>query len=130
MIHESYLANWRNLPSREVAEWIAVTRTAQSVLAPGWGLLHDWKEGLIDWAEYTRRFRAEICGNPAAIARLREIRELAEHREVYLLCYEKALDRRCHRFLLLDLIKEVTRNEVAGTKKLIDRDNRKKAFVR
>lgn len=42
--------------------------------------------------------------NPACIAIMREIKKLAEAKDVYLICYEKEYP--CHRFLLLDMIKK------------------------
>lgn len=81
-----------------------------SVLAPSHGLLEDWRRGLITWDECTSRFREEILGSPEAVAALRHIIELAKTRDVYLICWEKAPP--CHRFILLDLARELTEEEV------------------
>lgn len=75
------------------------------VLAPSLKLLADWKHSLITWDEYTTRFREEIMGSPEAVATLHHIIELAETRDVYLICWEK--EPPCHRFELLEMAKEL-----------------------
>lgn len=95
---EGYIAKWKEYPKDEVK--IRVARP--SVLAPSKELLRDWKEGKIDWGGYEKRFRKEILDNPRAMAKLREIKKLAEERDVRLICYEK--NPPCHRFILIDLI--------------------------
>lgn len=98
LLRESYIANWKKLP--EDAVRIRVARP--SILAPSKVLLKDYKNGLIDWNEYTRRFLLEILSNPEAIAKLKEIKALAQEKDVYLICYEKHPP--CHRFILMKLI--------------------------
>lgn len=96
-LKESYIANWKNLPKNSIK-----IRVAQpSILSPSKSLLKDWKEKIISWKEYERRFRIEMKGNKE---RLKEIGELSKKKEVYLICYEK--EHPCHRFILIDLIKE------------------------
>jgi len=99
MLKEGYLAKMNTYPKNEVK--IVVTRTAKSVLAPSWNLLNDYKDGLIDWQEYERRFREEMK-NPESIKEMRKIKKLAETSDVRLICYEKNYP--CHRFILIDLI--------------------------
>lgn len=85
------------------------------VLAPSRELLQAWRRSMITWEEYTARFRREILGSPEALAALRHIAELAETRDVWLICWERAPP--CHRFILLDLARELsgeTRPEVLG----------------
>ncbi len=82
---------------------IAVTRTAKSVLSPSWTLLNDYKNGTIDWEEYTRRFKREMLSNPQALEELKRIKELAKTKDVRLICYEK--NPPCHRFILLEMMK-------------------------
>ena len=114
MLKESYISNWRNLP--EDAVKIRVARP--SVLAPSKTLFSAFlkakkvwiAKGLTElearkkaWEEvdYEERFRREVLNNLKAMARLREIRELAKEREVYLICYEK--EPPCHRFVLIEM---------------------------
>jgi len=97
MLKEGYIGKWKKYPKDEVK--IRVARP--SVLAPSEELLKNWKEGKIGWAEYERRFRKEILSKPEAVEKLREIKKLAEEKDVRLICYEKNLP--CHRFILLDL---------------------------
>lgn len=98
MLKEGYIGKWKKYPKDEVKVRVA----RPSVLAPSKELLRDWKEGEIDWAEYERRFREEILNNPKAVAKLKEIKKLAEEKDVRLICYEK--NPPCHRFILIDLI--------------------------
>lgn len=103
MIKESYLANWQNLP--EDAVKIAVTRTSRSPLSPSWKLLRAYKNGRLSWVEFDQGFRYEIAGCPEAQRLLREIKELAKSKDVYLVCYEKSFP--CHRFILMKMIEEM-----------------------
>ena len=100
MIKEGYLAKWNSYPKDEIK--IAVTRTAKSPLSPSWELLNDYKNGKIDWKQYTKRFKEEILANPEALEKLEEIRELAKTKTVRLICYEK--NPPCHRFILLEML--------------------------
>jgi len=98
MLKEGYIGNWRKYPKDEVK--IRVARP--SVLAPSKELLKNWKEGKIDWGAYEKHFRREILSSPKAVAKLKEIKKLAEEKDVRLICYEK--NPPCHRFILIDLI--------------------------
>jgi uncharacterized protein YeaO (DUF488 family) len=102
MIKESYISMWNKLPS----DAIKVRVARPSVLSPSKGLLYDYKEGRINWQEFENRFRKEIIHNPKAIAELTRLKELSQEKDVYLICYEKNYP--CHRFILMDLIKELT----------------------
>ncbi len=102
MLKESYLANMKNLPKDSVK--IVVTRSAGHMLSPSKTLLFGYKKGKIDWAEYVNTFYREM-DNPACVAIMREIKKIAETRDLYLICYEKEYP--CHRFLLLDMIKKL-----------------------
>lgn len=101
MLRETYLANLKNLPPNTVRVRVA----RPSLLSPSIELLKDWKDGRIKWTEYIVRFRKEILNNVKAVDKLREIRELAQYKEVYLFCYEK--NPPCHRFILVNLINEL-----------------------
>jgi len=84
-----------------------------SVLAPSQELLSEFnrlkkrygQERSWELSGYEERFRGEILSSPRAMAKLREIKELARTRNVRLICYEK--NPPCHRFILMKLIKEV-----------------------
>ena len=101
MLKEGYIAAWKKYPVDEVKVRVA----RPSVLGPSKALLEDYKEGKIDWAGYESRFREEMLGNPKAMAKLREIKKLAERKDVRLICYEK--NPPCHRFTLIDLIRSL-----------------------
>ena len=101
MLKESYISMWNKLPPGAVKVRVA----RPSVLSPSMGLLHDYKEGRITWEEFELRFRKEIASNPKAIAELKRVKELSRKKDVYLICYEKTFP--CHRFILLDLLKEM-----------------------
>lgn len=57
----------------------------------------------INWES---KFRQEILNNPEAIKKLKEIKELAKKKDVYIWCWEKR-PKVCHRFVLLELIKDI-----------------------
>jgi uncharacterized protein YeaO (DUF488 family) len=101
MLKESYISRWKALP--EEAMKVRVARP--SILSASKELLYDYKQGRIDWKEFEGRFRKEILGNPKAVAELKRLKELSKEKDVYLICYEKNYP--CHRFILMDLIKEL-----------------------
>ena len=92
---------WNKLPK----DAIKVRVARPSVLSASKKLLYDYKEGRINWQEFENRFRKEIINNPKAIAELKRLKELSLKKEVYLICYEKNYP--CHRFILINLIKEL-----------------------
>jgi len=98
MLKEGYIGRWKEYPKDEVK----VTVARPSCLGPSESLLKDWKERKINWADYEKRFRAEILSNPKAMEKLREIKNLSQEKDVRLICYEK--NPPCHRFILIDLI--------------------------
>jgi len=102
VIRESYLANMRRLPPDAMK--IVVTAASKSPLAPSWSLVKAWhaKPRLLSWQEYQKRYRMEIRKNPAALKLLHKIKTISQHKDVYLICYEKHFP--CHRFILLDIV--------------------------
>ena len=74
-------------------------------LAPSRELLRDCRPSLVAWDEYAARFRGEILGSPEAVATLRHVVELARTRDVYRICWER--EHPCHRFLLLEMTREL-----------------------
>jgi len=101
MIKESYISMWNKLPK----DAIKVRVARPSVLSASKELLYDYKEGRINWQEFENRFRKEITNNTKAIAELKRLKILSQEKDVYLICYEKNYP--CHRFILIDLIKEL-----------------------
>lgn len=101
MIKESYISMWNKLPN----DAIKVRVARPSVLSASKELFNDYKKRKINWEEFEVRFRKEILDNPNAIAELKRLKELSQEKDVYLICYEKNYP--CHRFILIDLIKEL-----------------------
>jgi uncharacterized protein YeaO (DUF488 family) len=107
-IFEGYIANWKSYPKDEVKVRVA----RPNVLAPSQELLGEFnrlkrmygRERAWELSRYEERFKREILNNPEAMAKLKEIRELAKNRSVRLICYEK--NPPCHRFILMKLIEE------------------------
>ena len=71
-------------------------------LAPSIHLFKDWKGKKITWKEYERRFKEEKLGNAEVIERMKEIKQLSEKKDVFLLCQETEYP--CHRYILMELI--------------------------
>lgn len=113
MINECYLAVLKKTRKEHPeAEFIAVTRTSHSILAPSKKLLKDYKKAEKKlgnrwkvWHEvdYESRYKKEILNNQDALAKIKEIAMTAKKKDVYLVCYEK--EPPCHRFILLEMIK-------------------------
>ncbi|GAH81305.1 unnamed protein product, partial [marine sediment metagenome] len=76
-----------------------------SILSPSKELLDDYKNERIDWDGYEKRFRKEILNNPKAMSELSILKTISKFKDVYLICYEKNYP--CHRFILMDIIKEL-----------------------
>lgn len=119
-MRQTYLSVKSKLPVE--AEAVLVMRgRGNDELAPTEGLLHDFNElkkqfvlgcgyeSDVHYAwqksEYERRFRAQIKGSPKALARLKELAEVARVRDVFLVCYEGD-DKPCHRRVLLQIAEE------------------------
>lgn len=117
MLKEGYIAKWKEYPKDEIK--IRVARP--SILGPSSKLLADFMERKKFWeskglselearkkagidVDYENRFRKEILSNPKAVEKLREIKRLAETKDVRLICYEKKPP--CHRFILMELIED------------------------
>ena len=115
MLKETYLSKLAITRQRHPdAEFVAVTRTAHSVLAPSEKLLADYKkaeERLGDrwkaWnlTNYEARYRKEISDNPEALKEIKRIKKSSYEKDIYLICYEK--EPPCHRFILLDIIDKI-----------------------
>ena len=103
MLKETYLARMKQTGKENPdAAFIVVTRSAGHLLSPSWKLLNDYKDGRIDWAQYTERFMREMdCDS--CIAEMKKIWDLSQKKEVFLVCYEKDGEN-CHRHILIDLM--------------------------
>lgn len=86
--------------SRKISDKVTVNEHCMA-LAPSSKLFGDYYTHKIDWEEYTRRFLQEMK-NSKVQAEIKRIKEMAETRDVYLICWEKT--GFCHRYLLIDMI--------------------------
>ena len=73
--------------------------------APSRELLNAYHHGGLPWAEFEKRYRAEIVKErPAVLDRLRQLER--EHGTVTLLCFERIPPQEhCHRLTLVDLLR-------------------------
>lgn len=60
-----------------------------------------------DFVNYEKKYREEIMTNPEALKKIEKIKERADKKDIYLVCYEK--DPPCHRFVLLDIIRKFSK---------------------
>ena len=105
MIKETYLAILKRMKQEHPdAHFEVVTRTAKSILSPSWQLLKTAKENNWSFKTYKHYFLIEMKFSPQAIQRLRELKKLAETKDVYLVCYEKN-PKVCHRSILIEIMK-------------------------
>lgn len=100
---EGYIAKWNSYPQDEVK--IRVARP--SLLSPSKELLSDWKANRITWKQYEERFREQILSNEDARLTLVSILVRSRERNVRLICYERAEDKKCHRFILMKMVEEM-----------------------
>jgi uncharacterized protein YeaO (DUF488 family) len=68
-----------------------------------WKLLNDYKEGRIDWVQYTKRFRREMDCDPFR-EEMKRIWDFSQKNDVYLVCYEPP-GQNCHRHPLMDMMR-------------------------
>ena len=105
MLKETYLARMKQTGKENPdAAFIVVTRSAGHLLSPSWKLLNDYKDGRIDWAQYTERFRREMDCDMCR-KEMKRIWDLSLTKDVFLVCYEKDGEN-CHRHILIELIKK------------------------
>ena len=81
----------------------------ERALSPTRELLADFRNEIIDWPEYTRRFRHEMTSQPESTLAVQALAERAHDEAVTLLCWCKD-EQRCHRSLLRDMVGELHNN--------------------
>jgi len=118
MLKESYVAKLKTLPKKAIKIEVGYP----SVFAPSETLIREFneiksmlmKKGIAEpearkraWKKtnFENRFRKEIELKPEVINKLKEIKKLAEDKDVYLYCYCGKYP--CHRFILMDMIKNL-----------------------
>jgi uncharacterized protein YeaO (DUF488 family) len=70
-------------------------------------LLKEYKNKVISWREFSKRFREQMRSSPNSQKAIQDLIELSERRNVTLLCYEKE-GQKCHR----DIVKAVTERAI------------------
>jgi hypothetical protein len=115
MLKESYVAKLDTLPK----DAIKIAVGYPSVFSPSETLLREFNEiktKLLKkemaepdarkraWqqTDFEVRYRNEVESKPDVIDKLKEIKELAEKKDVFLYCYCGKIP--CHRFILIDMI--------------------------
>jgi hypothetical protein len=102
MIYSTYLSNIVNIPNN-----FHIIRVARpSILGPSEELLHDWRNDLITWDEYRELFLKQIGDGRAAYSYLHKIKDMGNHCNVVIYCYEKD-PTHCHRTILMNLLKRI-----------------------
>jgi len=118
MLKESYVAKLKTIPK----DAVKIDVGYPSNFAPSDELLSDFnvlkekfmKKGMKDiearkkaWEQtyFERRYKEQVSSNPNLINRLKEIKKLAEEKDVYLYCYCGSFP--CHRFILMEMIEEL-----------------------
>ncbi len=78
------------------------------VLAPTPRLLKRYKTGEMNWKRYEECYLDHLKHNTLAGLEIAGILERSAKGEtIRVMCYEKAEDKQCHRFLLLDVLKSM-----------------------
>lgn len=103
MLRETYLGKMKEMAEKNPeAIFIVVTRSSGHVLSPSWKLLNDYKDGRIDWAQYTERFKGEMDCDPCRLE-MKRIWDLSRRENVFLVCYEPP-GQNCHRHQLINMM--------------------------
>lgn len=75
-------------------------------LSPSPFILKNYKSGNWDWEKYVERFKRELRVSHVKMSALARVSlASAEGEDLRLLCWEKGLDGKCHRFIVLDILK-------------------------
>jgi len=118
MLKESYVAKLKTLPK----DAIKIAVGYPSVFSPSETLLREFneiksnfmKKGMAEpdarkraWqqTDFEKRYRKEVESKPDVIDKLKEIKELAEKKDVFLYCYCGRYP--CHRLILIDMIEHL-----------------------
>ena len=74
-------------------------------------LLKDYKKGLINWREFSKRFREQMRTSTDSKKAVEDLVDFSRKgRSVTLLCYEKEGER-CHRYLLKKIVENAARKK-------------------
>lgn len=74
-------------------------------LSPSPYILENYKAGNWDWDKYVKRFKLELRIDHVKMGELARVALASDNGEdIRLLCYEKGEDRKCHRFILLEIL--------------------------
>jgi uncharacterized protein YeaO (DUF488 family) len=118
MLKESYVAKLKSLPK----DAIKIAVGYPSMFSPSEALLREFneiksklmKKGMAEpdarksaWqqTDFEVRYRKEVESKPNVIDKLKEIKELAEKKDVFLYCYCGRYP--CYRFILIDMIEDL-----------------------
>lgn len=108
MLKETYwnrYKGWGEKPSSN-AVVIHVTRSDGHILSPSNKLLTDYKNRRIDWNQYVDRFKKEM-DNDTCRGVMKRIKEVSMEKDVYLVCFCFNKEKKCHRFLLINMIENL-----------------------
>ncbi len=89
---------------------IFIMRSREHVLSPSWSLWNAWqiknrRLNKMTWTDYTIRFLEEMK-SPQAINEIKRLAKLSHTWDIWLVCSCFNSRRQCHRFLVMDLIKQ------------------------
>lgn len=83
-------------------------------LSPSRELLREYRSGAKSWDRFRSDFIAELRSSPASLAAIRTLRKESEHRDITILCYERA-GKPCHRYIVEELVKRSHMRKRAAT---------------
>lgn len=117
MIKEGYFAKIKEYPEDEVKlvvsrkyPWFLGKTGAftnyphEPELGPSQWLLDNYKNGAVNWEGYVHMYKFDLLTNPETWKPLSTVARIGAQKDIRLLCWEKALDHKCHRFLLLEIL--------------------------
>ena len=118
MLKESSVAKLKTLPNDSIkiaVGYPSMFSPPEELLSAFNELKHKWiKKGKSEevarkkaWDEtnFEKQYSNMITSNPELLQKLREIKKISETQDVYLYCY--CGKKPCHRFILLDIIKNM-----------------------
>jgi len=110
MIYETFYNRYRGwgTGSKPNGEVIFIMRSKGHVLSPSVELLKDWQnraKNKMTWSDYKRRFFDEM-NSSSVLEEIRRLADLSHNKDIWLVCSCYNSKKECHRYLVLDYIRQ------------------------
>jgi len=108
MLKETFDNRFRGWGEKPPADAVVihVMRSYGHLLSPSIELLTDYQNKRINWAQFITQFKKEM-DNERCKMEMKKIKERSKEVDVYLVCACWNKEKKCHRFILMDMIEKM-----------------------